>query len=51
MTTKEANDYESFLAKAKKDEEKLEKKRLKEFEEAARRKREFNMSPWARPGL
>jgi hypothetical protein len=50
-TTEEANDYEKFLAKARKDAEKLEKKRLKEFEEAERRKREVNMSPWARSGL
>jgi len=50
MTTEEANDYERFLAKARKDAEKLEKRKLKEFEEAERRKREVNMSPWARSG-
>ncbi|TVY36674.1 hypothetical protein LOCC1_G007581 [Lachnellula occidentalis] len=48
MATESADDYGKFLAKAKKDAEKAEKKRLKEVEEAERRKREVNMSPWAR---
>lgn len=47
MTTEEADDYEKFLAKARKEAEKLEKKKLKEFEASERRKREVNMSPWA----
>ena len=51
MNTEEADDYEKFLAKAKKDAEKLEKKKLKQFEEAERRKREVNMSPFARSGF
>ncbi|TVY87415.1 hypothetical protein LAWI1_G006274 [Lachnellula willkommii] len=46
-----ADDYGKFLAKAQKDAEKLEKKKLREVEEAERRKREVNMSPWARPGF
>ncbi|TVY56186.1 hypothetical protein LCER1_G002507 [Lachnellula cervina] len=46
-----ADDYGKFLAKAQKDAEKLEKKKLREVQEAERRKREVNMSPWARPGF
>ncbi len=42
-TEDEANDYQKFLAKTKKDEEKAEKKRLKEIEKA----RQVTLSPWA----
>ena len=40
-------DYREFLAKAKREEEKAEKKRQMEVREAEQRKKEFNMSPWA----
>jgi hypothetical protein len=43
----EARDYELFLEKARKDAEKAEKMKLKEIEEAERRRREVNLSPWA----
>jgi hypothetical protein len=43
----EARDYELFLEKAKKDEEKAEKAKLREIREAERRRKEFNLSPWA----
>lgn len=42
-TEDEANDYQKFLAKSKKEEEKAEKKRLKEIEKA----RQVTLSPWA----
>ncbi|EPE37144.1 hypothetical protein GLAREA_09307 [Glarea lozoyensis ATCC 20868] len=48
---KEMDDFEKFLEKSRRDEEKLERKREKERErelrEAERRKKEVNMSPWA----
>jgi hypothetical protein len=46
-TDDEERDYREFLAKAKREEEKAEKKRQMEVREAERRKKEFNMSPWA----
>jgi len=51
MATESADDYGKFLAKARKDAEKEEKKKAREVEEAERRKRAVNMSPWARPGF
>jgi flagellar biosynthesis/type III secretory pathway protein FliH len=45
--TKEMDDYEKFLEKARKEAEKAEKKKEKEIKEAERRRREVNMSPWA----
>ena len=46
-TDGEESDYQEFLAKAKREEENAEKKRQKDTQEAERRKKEFNMSPWA----
>lgn len=43
----EQGDYDKFLEQAKKDAEKAEKLKLKELQEAERRKREVNLSPWA----
>jgi len=36
-----------FLEKARKDEEKAEKLKLRAIKEAERRRRVFNMDPWA----
>jgi hypothetical protein len=46
-TADEERDYQQFLAKAKKDEEKAEKRRLKEIKQAEQHMRQVNMSPWA----
>lgn len=42
-TDKEERDYQEFLAKAKKEAEKEEKKRLRKIQAA----RQVNLSPWA----
>ena len=41
------SDYEKYLEKLRKEDEKAEKKKEKELKEAKRRREEVNMSPWA----
>lgn len=42
-----SDDYQTFLENAKKEAEAKEKAVLKMAKEAERRRREFNMDPWA----
>jgi len=47
ITGETSEDYETFLENARKEAEKKEKAILKMAKEAERRRREFNMDPWA----
>jgi len=48
LTAREtSDDYEAFLENAKQEAEAKEKDLLKMAKEAERRRREFNMDPWA----
>jgi len=48
MDSQESRDYEIFLEKARKEEEKKEKALLKAAKEAEKRRRDCNMDPWTR---
>lgn len=47
ITRETSQDYEAFLENAKKEAEAKERAMLKLAKEAERRRKEFNMDPWA----
>jgi len=48
LNSQECRDYEEFLEKARKEEERKEKALLRAMQEAERRRRDANMDPWTR---
>jgi hypothetical protein len=48
MTTQECRDYEDFLERARKEEERQNEALVKGIKEADRKRRMMDLDPWAR---
>jgi len=46
-TDEEESDYQEFLAKARRDEEEAERKKIKEAKKAERHQKQVDMNPWS----